>query len=153
MIVWHKNKIKFVHPMFPQFLMNRIIWWIKAPCLNCNRVDFQNMLGMINYYNNIYCTYNILNVNPIQWLTLYNYQFNKGFNIFDKFSIHMKIFKIVIIIFETKLNTIHKESLHPCKLTKSQYREALMGELLNIIEMTFYYNFKHNMEILYIWKK
>jgi hypothetical protein len=65
----------------------------------------------------------------------------------------MKNFKIVIIIFETKLNTIHKESLHPCKLTKSQYREALLGELLNIIEMTFYYNFKHNMEILYIWKK
>ncbi len=71
---------------------------MKAPWLNDNSVDFQNMLNMTNYYNNIYCTYNILNVNPIQWLTLYNYQFNKGPDIFGKFSIHMKNFKIDIII-------------------------------------------------------
>jgi hypothetical protein len=84
--------------MFPQYLMNRIIWGWKQPWLNHDRVVFQNTLGMTNYYNNIYCTYNILNVNPIQRLTLYNYQFNKGLDIFGKFSIHMKIFKIDIII-------------------------------------------------------
>jgi hypothetical protein len=71
---------------------------MKVPWLNHNTFDFQNTLGMINYYNNIYCTYNILNVNPIQWLTLYTYQFNKGLDIFGKFSIYMKKFKIDIII-------------------------------------------------------